>query len=51
MSVLTIKMSSLQSVFTAAILEVGAKNDFPLGNKFCFYANIFYCLALPAWSP
>ena len=26
-------------------------NDFPLGNKFYFYANIFYCFSPPTWLP
>ena len=26
-------------------------NDFPLGNLFYFYANIFYCFSLPTWPP
>ena len=31
----------------------GAKqqNDFPLRNKFYFYANIFYCFVPPTWPP
>ena len=31
----------------------GAKqlNDFPLGNKLQFYANVFYCFAPPTWPP
>ena len=26
-------------------------NDFPLGNIFYFYANIFYCFSPPTWPP
>ena len=26
-------------------------NDFPLGNIFYFYANIFYCFSPPTWLP
>ena len=26
-------------------------NDFPLGNIFYFYANIFYCFSPPTWRP
>ena len=35
--------SAVQNVFTAAILveQNNSKNDFPLGNKGYFYANIF----------
>ena len=25
--------------------------DFPLGNIFYFYANIFYCFSSPTWPP
>ena len=32
----------LQNVWMS---ETIVKNDFPLGNEFYFYANIFYCLA------
>ena len=26
-------------------------DDFPLGNIFYFYANIFYCFSPPTWPP
>ena len=26
-------------------------NNFPLGSKFYFYANIFYCFSPPTWPP
>ena len=38
-------------VFTAAMLEERSTIIIPLGNKFYFYANIFYFLALPTWPP
>ena len=44
-------MLSIECVHDGHVGGPKQYNDFPLGNKFYFYANIFYCFSPPTWPP